>query len=227
MPMEYGADSEIVVVGPPGTTGGFEQFRADAVDHAIAVATTPEELLDIAARLDVLGRYLRRSKRLLTEQNAVAFSHAKCLLKLGVTLKEMHLRPGNPQWSQTVTIGRRRPKTLRELGLTKRASATYQRLARIPQALFTAHCREMMTAGKLITVTGLLALERRLEAEAEDTPPSPGVRLGTELQRLRRVVEGIERKGLMDDDDARECVIGTLQGLAEQIERWPLRSTRE
>src|SRR5690349_6928037 len=100
----------------PGAGGAAVLVPPLARDRALALASTPEELTDLAAKAEAVRRLLKRSKRKLTEQNEVAVFRLKVLRKLGKLLAE------TPKNRGAVTSGNREAPTLADMGISKRDS---------------------------------------------------------------------------------------------------------
>ena len=188
--------------------GAFEAFQNR--ERALAEATTPEQLLDLAAKMAAIGRYFRTAERNLAALQEAAMLRLRALRKLPPLIAEVGFRRGRPK---KVTLGNIKPKrTLESMGITRRDAAKWKKLAAIPEPDFRGWCRQMVDAGRVITEKALLDAEReRLDHLTGDIPEQPWT-VTDGLRRLRRTLDMVLARRPGEED--RGAIAGELRAWA-------------
>jgi hypothetical protein len=192
-------------IQPLGEAGAFSTWQERRAEQSLAAATTPDQLQDFAAKAEAMRRFLRSSKRSLAQQNAVARLRLRALRKLGTLLASMPKRQGKRLHDVTASLA--------DLGITKRDSSKWQKLAAIPQGLFDETCAKVEASGKPLTEASFAALIA-LRAAAEEGPP----RLWTVEQTLARVRAVLANpRSPLRHPEAREAIEAGLRSLARDV----------
>ena len=203
---------ELVVIADEGAAVVERERR----ERALAEATTVGEVNDLAARAEAARRYLKRSKSALKKQNEAAFFRLRCLRKLGALLSTAPKHPGSRRLhddtARRLHDDTASPPTLAELGISKRDSAKWQRLAAIPEGLFNEHCRKIMEGGAALAEASFSALVGRLrEASARWTLPAA-------LRRLHAAITNARRRW-PEGQEARDALTAELRAHAADVEK--------
>jgi N6-adenosine-specific RNA methylase IME4 len=114
----------------------FSTIRA-----ALDTASTPEEIIDIEAKIEAVEVYLRRSglAKNLEEMWPVREAKLEARWKLGRVLAEIERRPGPGRGKKDVSEGNTFSALLDRLGLDRKAAMLAQRIGTLPEEeLFAA-----------------------------------------------------------------------------------------
>jgi N6-adenosine-specific RNA methylase IME4 len=132
----------------------------DAALHALASATTPDELITLADQAEALRVYVKRAKLGLIAQNRCADIRLRADRKAGQVLKVMLLH-GRPKSVRDENSLRR----LAELGVSRGRSHRTQRMADIPTTDFEGYLRTAQQREWEITTGGLFRYCNKLHAK--------------------------------------------------------------
>jgi hypothetical protein len=136
----------------------------------LAEAKTIDEVKDIRDKAEALRMYLKQQDAGLEAMNAAAEIKLRAERRAGKILLDMDLKRGRPseeKMSHDVTFT---PKTLDELGVSRKESSRWQKIARdISDDAFEKYVAETKESEKPITTEGAL----RLANQAKGKPPEP------------------------------------------------------
>lgn len=142
--------------------------RIAPMQAALATAETPDECASLAAKAKAVQTWARHIGLSLQEQNRIARFRVDCMRKAGGLLMRANLRRGRPGPNGD---------TLSPLGVEKKQSSRWQRLARIDDALIEGYANEVGHSEGEFTHAGLLRFvaaqakaERRAEVAADAAP---------------------------------------------------------
>jgi hypothetical protein len=136
----------------------------DRAQLAIHEATTVREVKEIRDKAEALEIYAKRAEYGEILQQRCAEIKLRAERRAGELLKDLNLRPGRPA-QDMVTNGNH--YSLDSIGITKKESSKWQRLAGIPDDRFDA---EVVNGP---SEAALLRLAAALEREAHPPPPAP------------------------------------------------------
>jgi N6-adenosine-specific RNA methylase IME4 len=136
-------------------------ITVDAALHALASATTPDELINLANQAAAMQVYARRAKLGMAAQNRCAELRLRAERKLGellTTTPRLHGRPKSVPAQNTLP-------SLSDLGVRDRKlSHRAQSIAAVPITEFEAYLRDAHHAGWEITTRELLNMCERRQA---------------------------------------------------------------
>lgn len=152
----------VVALSPAGPLARLEHARAE-LEHAATV----DEVKDIRDKAEALRLYAKQAKLGLEAQNLCAEVKLRAERRAGEMLAADLRAPGNPQWSQSDTIG------LADFDLSKSQSSRWQSVARIPADEFESYVGAFTTPGaaRELTSSGALKLAKQLAAAEDRTSP--------------------------------------------------------
>jgi N6-adenosine-specific RNA methylase IME4 len=133
--------------------------------RALAVARTPEQLIDLSNRAEALRRFAQRARLGMAAQNRCAEIRLRAERKLGQYLAATTRNSGGRP--KPVPIGNGFP-TLEDLGITRKLSHRTQRLAAIPARDFDWYLRTAAKQECEITTRLLLYHSERRQAKAKN-----------------------------------------------------------
>mgnify|MGYP001606872287 CR=1 FL=1 len=144
--------------------------RYEAARYALKVAQQVDEVKDIRDKAQALAAYARQAKdedmiRWATEIKLRAERRAGELLN-GTERNEGALKVGN---SPVVTSSYHGPKTLSEIGLSKRQSSDFQAISEIPEEKF----EEKLKIGKPTTKSLVSESPKRKEKQVKEVKAKP------------------------------------------------------
>lgn len=134
----------------------------DRAQMAIREATTVREVKEIRDKAEALEIYAKRAEYGEILQQRCAEIKLRAERRAGELLKDLNLRPGRPA-QEMVTNGNH--YSLDSIGISKKESSKWQRLAGIPEDRFDA---EVVNGP---SEAALLRLAAALEREATPMPP--------------------------------------------------------
>jgi DNA modification methylase len=144
--------------------------RFDRAKHALAVARTVDEVLDVRNQAEALRAYLRQCRESLETQNAVAEIKLRAERRAGELLAERDRPPvGRPpqNTSHDATYSTPKPPTLADLGITRSQSSRLQAVANIPEAAFEDHLVSTIKSGGELTTAGVLDVAKQVRRQSD------------------------------------------------------------
>jgi hypothetical protein len=142
----------------------------DKARKLLAEAKTYDEAATIRGQAEALRAYCQQQKLSIDCYNYAAEIKLRAERKMGGFLASLKKNRGG-QHCHKKSTGRGESTgapTLKNLGVTKDASARYQRLARVPEALFADAVKEITEASEPLTTQSVLR-----EAEGQWLPRPP------------------------------------------------------
>jgi hypothetical protein len=139
----------------------FVLIALDRARQWLVSASSIEEVNELRARAEAVRVYTRQAELGKEAENAAAEIRLRAERRIGELLKEMQLAPGRPRKrSSTTTIsggnGRparaghdAQPASLGQLGVSKDASAAFQRIAEIPEDEFEGRLTAAKERGRV------------------------------------------------------------------------------
>src|SRR6516164_9898000 len=157
-------------------------MTVDAALHALASATTPDELVQLSNHAAALQVYARRAKLGMVAQNRCAEIRLRAERKLGellTTTPRLHGRPKSVPNENTLP-------TQSDLGVRDRKiSYRAQRIAAVLTKDFEAYLRRAHHVGWEITTRHLLCLSERRQASSRNRQRIVGGRVGDLIEFTR------------------------------------------
>lgn len=160
----------------------------DKAKQELALANTIDEVKDIRDKAEALRAYAKQAGESLEMQNMIAEIKIRAERKAGELLKEQEKNDGG-EWTHkkhlsndTTSAILEQPKTLKEIGISRDQSSTWQKIADIPEETFEKHITETKEAKEELTTASTLRLadkqirqerdekEKQLKEELEEIP---------------------------------------------------------
>lgn len=140
--------------------------KYDAACLAIKAASEIDEVQSFISKAAAMQEYGRQINN-LELQNRAALIRARAIYRLGELLKQT---PRNDGWHRGTPEEPRSPKTLKEMGITKKQSATCQSFASVPESEVDSALASIATSAKEITMAAVIRMVRpRKQAAPEKT----------------------------------------------------------
>lgn len=140
--------------------------RTIAAKRALALATSVDEIKDVRDKAEALRLYSKQAGYGLEMQNQCAEIKIRAERRGGEILIEMKERGerkgghgGDRQSSST--------KELEDVGVSKKQSHRWQRIASVPEDEFEAHVEATKVGGKELTSAGVLNVAKKKDQEAK------------------------------------------------------------
>ncbi len=159
---------------PEEETGDERTDSLVLIDKARAALAQAQTLSDIGAVREIAERarrYASAAKLGREAENHAARLRIEAERKAGALLAETEKQAGQrtPVESRSVT-----PR-LQDLGVTKKQSSDWQRIARVPDDVFEAHVEQVQRKGDALTTSGVVQVARQIEKErrASERKPAP------------------------------------------------------
>lgn len=142
----------------------MELVKYDAMITAIAICESVDEVKDIRDKAIALEVYAKQAKNYDAERKC-ATVRVRAERQCGLLLQKIDKATGgqpfqNPTTSEMVEVETDKPKTIKEMGLTHKESASFQKLADIPEDVFEKRIQAVLeedsnkpTASKIINNT--------------------------------------------------------------------------
>lgn len=148
------------------------------IDRARAALAQAETLADIGAVREIAERarrYASAAKLGREAENHAARLRLEAERKAGALLAETEKARGaaSPQRGNTVLPRDEAPPRLQDLGVTKKQSSDWQRMARVPDEVFEAHVSEVARKGEPLTTSGVVQVARQIEKAERAAEPKP------------------------------------------------------
>lgn len=134
--------------------------QLDKIKREVALVQTVPEAKDLHDRAEALRLLVKKAGLHLDIQNLCAEARLRVEYRGGELLRET-VRPGNPQLSHGVTIGK-----LPE-GISRMQSSRWQKVASLPPEMFDGHIAETKDKHKELTTASVLKLATVLQQEQE------------------------------------------------------------
>lgn len=140
-----------------------------AARRALDDAATLPDVADLIDRAAIVQIMARQAKLSLDAQNDWAEYKLDAERRAGAMLAEMDIRAGRPQekWFRDGIIPSRNHFRLDDLGIEKKQSFAWQRLAAIPVEPYEQYKADMRAQAKEITQTGALRLAKEHQRETK------------------------------------------------------------
>ena len=135
----------------------------DRAKHALAEASSIDEIKDVINRAEALRLYFRKATDGLEIQNRAAEIKLRAERRAGELLQEVDReRRGGDRRSKS------QPATLKldSLGINKSQSSRWQQIARIDNAVFEQHIESTKESGRELTSAATLKIARQLANKA-------------------------------------------------------------
>ena len=163
----FSAESTDLVASTGSFIGDLDVGRLKV---AVVECTDFKELRTLDDLAAAMQRMLAGQAELLSEQQAVAEARIICQRKLGAGLRELGLHGGDRKSKSSDSTLK-----LRDLGVSKFQSATWQKLAAIADEIVDRYIAECRVAEDEITTSGLMRLAYPPEVAADDGQRRPPV----------------------------------------------------
>lgn len=175
-PLDYYPDEE---------TGDVRADSLMLIDKARAALAQAENLADIGAVREIAERarrYASAAKLGRAAENHAARLRLEAERKAGALLAESEKQAG----ARTPTESRSVTPRLQDLGVTKKQSSDWQRMAKVPEPIFEAHVEQAQRKGEALTTAGVVQVARQIERQQRAAEPKPVVRPETVPARIER-----------------------------------------
>ena len=126
----------------------------DSVRLMLAEARTLTDLKKIRDKAEAVKAYARAQKIGIEVQNYAGEIVAEATRRMGEFLLTAEKNSGARRYPKG-TAKQARPLTLKELGISKKQSASCQDIARLPQEKFREHINAVKNSGQVITISAL------------------------------------------------------------------------
>lgn len=144
----------------------------DAIRLLIEIKTA-QDVKQVMGLAEAARVYAQQAKLGLEAQNYATEIKLRAARMGGEILAKTELNIGRPPMRNGTSPGTVLP-TLNDLGITKKQSSCWQRIAAMPETAFTAYISEIKEAAKELTTAGILQAAARLSIpEPTLTPPLP------------------------------------------------------
>lgn len=166
-PLDYYPDEE---------TGDEAADSLVLIDKARAALAQAQTLSDIGAVREIAERarrYASAAKLGREAENHAARLRIEAERRAGQLLAESPKRDGGDAMRARSGHPTEAPPKLSDLGISKQQSSDWQRIARVPEAVFEAHVHETTHAGKPLTTEGVVQVARQIEREQRRAEPKP------------------------------------------------------
>lgn len=194
----------------PSLTELIAKARAD-LDGAVRF----DHVKAIHDQAEALRSYARSIGAAQTALNAIAEIKLRAERRMGRELSLLEMHPGGrPGKTGDAASPVSRP-TLADLGIHKKWSERWQKLARIPAALFEDCLIDFKRAGEELTAAGLFRAVQRLERDLKAGGPTPE-------PAPQRQLDALERAWAAAEEGARQAFLDR-HGLTKSV---PPRSDR-
>lgn len=171
-------DSHPLDFYPDEETGDERTDSLMLIDKARAALAQAETLADIGAVREIAERarrYASAAKLGREAENHAARLRLEAERKAGALLAEAPKRDGGDAMKARSHDVTELPPKLSDLGVTKKQSSDWQRMAKVPETVFTAHVEQAQRKGEALTTSGVVQVARQIEREARRAEPKPVV----------------------------------------------------
>lgn len=175
------------------------------IDWARAALERAQTLPDIGAVREVAERarrYASAAKLGRAAENHAARVRIEAERKAGALLAEMD-RQGKGQPKKCEDDAHFSPPKLPDLGVTRRQSSDWQRIARIPAPVFEAHVASVTKVNKPLTTEGVVQVARKIEREIRAAEPKQEVEPSSIPVRIERA----DARALPLEDDTVDLIV--------------------
>lgn len=156
-------ESLVKVNNTPITLIHFDRAREE-----LALASSIDEVKQIRDQAEAIRQYIKQQKGSFEMQNQAAEIKLRAERKAGQMLKDMDIKPGNPQLSHDVIIA---PK-LNELDITPMQSHRWQLEAEIPEDKFEQFIKETKESAEELTSKAALRIASKMRHTEELNNPN-------------------------------------------------------
>jgi hypothetical protein len=176
----------------------------------LAEASTLDEIKDIRDKAEALRLYVKQQGEGLEIQNAAAEIKIRAERRAGKILIEMDLHSGRPSERNGSIVEPLCPPRLSDLGIDKKQSFRWQKIASVPDETFETHIQETKGSDKELTSAGVM----RLESKQHETPTTPAWSLDDAVDYLGSKLYEISQRW---PKDRIEVMVHQLHSLADEL----------
>lgn len=169
-------DSHPLDYYPEEETGDEAADSLVLIDKARAALAQAETLSDIGAVREIAERarrYASAAKLGREAENHAARLRIEAERKAGALLAQTEKRNGGDAMKARSPDVTELPPKLSDLGVTKKQSSDWQRIARVPDEVFEAHVEQVQRKGEALTTSGVVEVAKRIEREKRAAEPKP------------------------------------------------------
>lgn len=163
-------------------------IRYEAMCSAIAAAAAVDEVKDIRDKAVAFAHYARQARNLEAERKCVEI-RIRAERRAGELLKQMEKAKGSSGNQHTGPLDRHEgPKTLSDLGVSYDQSASWQRLANVPEEIFETalSAQDMPSTGRILQAAALADLVSRVQQKI-DEPQTVALRVAHDNSPTREI----------------------------------------
>lgn len=213
-------DSHPLDYYPEEETGDERTDSLVLIDKARAALAQAETLPDIGhvmAIAEAARHYARKAQLGRAAENHAVRIRLEAERKAGQLLSETEKNPGvRHAGGNTMLPPAERPR-LQDLGVTKKQSSDWQRMATVPDEVFEAHVQEVAAADKPLTTAGVVEVAKRIEREKRAAEPRPAPDLAAVPVSVR-VEVGVAHALPLNDDSVHLIVTSPPYGVGIEYE---------
>ena len=140
----------------------------DTAKKELAMANSIDEVKDIRDKAEALRAYAKQAGESLEMQNMIAEIKIRAERKAGELLKEQIPHEGGrpeKQSNDTTVFEIEQSKTLKEIGISRDQSSTWQKIANIPEEKFEKHIAETKDSKQELTTASTVRLADEMKGK--------------------------------------------------------------